>query len=235
MLVYNLASGRFAFAACSCAHAQLWNILGLYVVGLRLFSWRLSAHASWFTSPDRSSTRRSRCWACFPGPAVCHNFGLAAAPAAAATAEAAAAGGPGLNGKVAVIACIVLLLRWPPSAPGARLRLGLPGRRRQKQLAARRHDAPADSKSGAVYGDRIFDHGGCHSAERLFQQAALSARLIPPCRANYRPAAGWAFAVEPSDRAACALLADAGIRPDGVYESRCCGRADAAGLACGTA
>ena len=46
----------------------------------------------------------------FVGAAFCHNFGLAGVAAAAATADApAVAGGPGINGQVAVIACIVIL------------------------------------------------------------------------------------------------------------------------------
>lgn len=57
------------------------------------------------------------------------------------------------------------------------------------------------------------------AAERLFQQAALSARLIPMPR-ELSAGCGMGIAVAPSDRAAaCALLADAGIRPDGVCES----------------
>lgn len=44
------------------------------------------------------------------GAAFAHNFSLAASASALATeTEAAVAGGPGLNGKIAVIASIIIL------------------------------------------------------------------------------------------------------------------------------
>lgn len=56
------------------------------------------------------------------------------------------------------------------------------------------------------------------AAERLFQQAALAARLIPMPR-ELSAGCGMGIAVEPVEKAAaCVLLSDAGIRPDGVCE-----------------
>ena len=47
----------------------------------------------------------------FVGAGVAHNFNLAGASAAKATATApASAGGPGINGQIATIICIIFLL-----------------------------------------------------------------------------------------------------------------------------
>lgn len=112
MLVYNVATARFTFVAYGpIAHAQhLWNILGLYVVGFAAVLLGGCPLRQLVLAGSGSSDSVVTVLGLFFGSAVCHNFGLAAAPAAAATAEkAAVAGGPGLGGKVAVIACLVLL------------------------------------------------------------------------------------------------------------------------------
>ena len=47
----------------------------------------------------------------FVGAGIAHNFNLAGAAAAKATATTpAAAGGPGINGQIAVVICIIYLL-----------------------------------------------------------------------------------------------------------------------------
>ena len=47
----------------------------------------------------------------FVGAGIAHNFNLAGAAAAKATATTpAVAGGPGINGQIAVVVCIIYLL-----------------------------------------------------------------------------------------------------------------------------
>lgn len=113
MLVFNLATGGFqlSFAGQPVAHAQhIWNILGMYVVGFAAVLAGGCPLRQLVLAGQGSSDSAVTFLGMFVGAAVCHNFGLAGAAAAAATADTAAvAGGPGVNGKAAVIACIVIL------------------------------------------------------------------------------------------------------------------------------
>ena len=113
MLVYNLITGGFklSFDGQPVAHAQhIWNILGMYVVGFAAVLAGGCPLRQLVLAGQGSSDSAVTFLGMFVGAAVCHNFGLAGVAAAAATAETAAvAGGPGFNGKVAVIVCIVVL------------------------------------------------------------------------------------------------------------------------------
>ena len=93
------------------AHAQhIWNILGMYAVGFAAVLAGGCPLRQLVLAGQGSSDSAVTFLGLFVGAAFCHNFGLAGVAAAAATAEApAVAGGPGINGQVAVIACIVIL------------------------------------------------------------------------------------------------------------------------------
>lgn len=113
MLVYNLATGNFklSFEGQPIAHAQhLWNILGLYAVGLA------ATLAGGCPLRQMTLAGQGSCDAAVTflgmliGAAFAHNFGLAGAAATAATAEAAAtAGGPALAGQIVLVCGIALL------------------------------------------------------------------------------------------------------------------------------
>lgn len=112
MLVYNIATGNFKFVSFGpIAHAQtLWNILGMYVVGFAAVLLGGCPLRQLILSGSGSSDSVVTVLGMFVGSAICHNFGLAAKGAALKTAEKAAEiGGPGPNGKVAIIICIVVL------------------------------------------------------------------------------------------------------------------------------
>lgn len=112
MLVYNVATGNFKFVSFGpIAHAQtLWNILGMYVVGFTAVLLGGCPLRQLILSGSGSSDSVVTVLGMFVGSAICHNFGLAAKGAALKTAEKAAEiGGPGPNGKVAIIICIVVL------------------------------------------------------------------------------------------------------------------------------
>lgn len=112
MLVYNVATGNFEFVAFGpVAHAQtLWNILSMYAVGFAAILLGGCPLRQLVIASTGSSDAVFTVIGMFIGGALAHNFVLASAPAAAATAtEAASIGGPGPNGKIAVIVSIVLL------------------------------------------------------------------------------------------------------------------------------
>lgn len=114
MLIYNLATGsfHFSFTGQPIAHSlHLWNFLGMYVVGFAAVLAGGCPLRQLVLAGQGSSDAAITFLGLFTGAAVCHNFGLASAAAAAATDSApATAGGPGMAGKVAVLACIVILL-----------------------------------------------------------------------------------------------------------------------------
>ena len=93
MLIYNIATGNFhlSFSGQPVAHAQhLWKLV-------------LAGQGS----SDAAVTVAGM----FVGSALCHNLKLASAAAAAATAETeAVVGGPAIQGKIAGVICIVVLL-----------------------------------------------------------------------------------------------------------------------------
>lgn len=112
MLIYNIATNNFAFVPFGpIAHAQtLWNILSMYAVGFAAVLLGGCPLRQLIIAGTGSSDSVVTVLGMFVGAALAHNFGLASAPAALATAEkAAVAGGPSINGKVFVIASIVVL------------------------------------------------------------------------------------------------------------------------------
>ena len=113
LLIYNIANGSFhlSFTGQPIAHAQhLWNILGLYVVGFSAVLAGGCPFRQLILAGQGSGDSTVTFLGMLFGAAVSHNFSLAGAAAKAATdTEAAIAGGPGLNGKVAVILCIIVL------------------------------------------------------------------------------------------------------------------------------
>ena len=113
MVIYNIATGNFnlSFTGQPVAHAQhIWNILGMYAVGFAAVLAGGCPLRQLVLAGQGSSDSAVTFLGLFVGAAFCHNFGLAGVAAAAATADApAVAGGPGINGQVAVIACIVIL------------------------------------------------------------------------------------------------------------------------------
>lgn len=113
VLAYNLITGQFKLAPYGpIAHNQtLWNILGLYVVGL--------AGTLLGGCPVRQIVLASQgsldsvitVLGMFVGAAISHNFKIAAAATAKATEKTkAVVGGPGINGQIAIIICIIILL-----------------------------------------------------------------------------------------------------------------------------
>lgn len=113
MLIYNIATGNFnlSFTGQPVAHAQhLWNILGMYVVGFAAVLAGGCPLRQLVLAGQGSSDAAVTVAGLFVGAALCHNLKLASAAAAAATEDApAVAGGPGTEGKIAVIICIVVL------------------------------------------------------------------------------------------------------------------------------
>lgn len=113
MLIYNLATGGFklSFAGQPVAHAQhIWNFLGMYAVGFAAVLAGGCPLRQLILAGQGSSDSAVTFLGLLVGAAFCHNFGLAASAASAATADApAVAGGPGTNGQVALIGCIIVL------------------------------------------------------------------------------------------------------------------------------
>lgn len=112
VLVYNIAANKFAVVPFGpIGHAQtLWNILGMYVVGFAAVLLGGCPLRQLILAGTGSSDSAMTVMGMFIGAALCHNFSLAAAAASKAKdGVAAVAGGPGINGQVAIIVCIVIL------------------------------------------------------------------------------------------------------------------------------
>lgn len=113
MVIFNLVNGGFklSFTGQPVAHAQhIWNILGMYAVGFAAVLAGGCPLRQLVLAGQGSSDSAVTFLGLLVGAACCHNFGLAGAAASAATAEkAAVAGGPGINGQIALIACIIIL------------------------------------------------------------------------------------------------------------------------------
>lgn len=113
MVIFNLVNGSFklSFTDQPVAHAQhIWNILGMYAVGFAAVLAGGCPLRQLVLAGQGSSDSAVTFLGLLVGAACCHNFGLAGAAASAATAEkAAVAGGPGINGQIALIACIIIL------------------------------------------------------------------------------------------------------------------------------
>ena len=113
VLIYNVFTGNFKFAAYGpIAHPYaIWNILGLYVVGLAGILMGGCPLRQLILAGQGSSDSVITVIGMFVGAGIAHNFKLAAAATAKATATTpAVAGGPDINGKIAVILCIIFLL-----------------------------------------------------------------------------------------------------------------------------
>ena len=113
MVIFNLVNDSFklSFTGQPVAHAQhIWNILGMYAVGFAAVLAGGCPLRQLVLAGQGSSDSAVTFLGLLVGAACCHNFGLAGVAASAATAEkAAVAGGPGINGQIALIACIIIL------------------------------------------------------------------------------------------------------------------------------
>lgn len=102
-LIVNLVTGRFhlGFEGQPIAHAKhLWNFLGLFVVGLGSSMLGGCPLRQLIMAGEGSGDSAMSVLGMLVGAGISHSFGLAGA----------ANDGPGLYGKVAVVACIVILL-----------------------------------------------------------------------------------------------------------------------------
>ena len=100
LLIFNLATNRFhaGFADQPVAHSkQLWNILSMYAVGFAAVLAGGCPMRQLVLSGQGQSDAGVTVIGMFFGAAMAHNFSLAAAPVE----------GPGPNGKVATILCII--------------------------------------------------------------------------------------------------------------------------------
>lgn len=101
MLIYNLVSGSFllSFAGQPIAHTeQLWNILGMFVVGFAAVLAGGCPLRQLVMSGQGSNDATVTVLGLFFGAAICHNFGLAS------SGEGTTPGG-----RIATIICIALL------------------------------------------------------------------------------------------------------------------------------
>ncbi len=108
LIVFNLINGSFklSFAGQPIAHSMhLWNILGLYTVGLAGVLAGGCPLRQIILAGQGSSDAAVTFIGMLVGAAACHNFSLASA---AASAESA--GGPSINGKIALIICLLITL-----------------------------------------------------------------------------------------------------------------------------
>lgn len=113
ILIYNIITGNFKFTAYGpIAHPQfIWNILGLYTVGLAGVLMGGCPLRQLILAGQGSSDSIITVIGLFIGAAVAHNFKLAAAVATKATATSPETlGGPNLNGKIALLFCIIFLI-----------------------------------------------------------------------------------------------------------------------------
>lgn len=102
MLIYNLVSGHFtlSFTGQAVAHTEsLWNILGMYVVGLAAVLAGGCPLRQLILAGQGSSDAAVNVLGMLVGAAFCHNFGLASSGKGTTPA-----------GRIACIVCIVLLL-----------------------------------------------------------------------------------------------------------------------------
>lgn len=113
MLVFNLVTGGFhlSFNGQPVAHAQhLWNLLGMYVVGLAAVLAGGCPLRQLILAGQGSSDSAMTVLGMLVGAAVCHNFGLAGASMVMEDGAVKSAGGPAMAGKIAVLLCILVLL-----------------------------------------------------------------------------------------------------------------------------
>ena len=113
MLIYNIATGNFTLAFDTpgiIAHSEhLWNILGMYAVGFAAVLAGGCPLRQLILAGQGSSDSAVTVIGMFIGAALAHNLGLAAsATALNAETQEVVSGSVPLNGKVAVIICIVV-------------------------------------------------------------------------------------------------------------------------------
>lgn len=111
MLVFNLVAGNFnlAMAMQPVAHSNvLWNILGMYVVGFAAILAGGCPLRQLVLAGQGSSDAAVTVLGLFAGAALAHNFKLAGS-ADTMVDGVFTMGGPGINGKIAIIVCIVVL------------------------------------------------------------------------------------------------------------------------------
>ena len=113
MLVFNMATGRFAAAFDTpgiIAHSEhLWNILGMYAVGFAAVLAGGCPLRQLILAGQGSSDSAVTVLGMFAGAALAHNFGLAASSTAVnAETQEVVAGSVPLYGKAAVIISIAV-------------------------------------------------------------------------------------------------------------------------------
>ncbi|HJC92418.1 MAG TPA: YedE-related selenium metabolism membrane protein [Candidatus Mediterraneibacter excrementigallinarum] len=113
MLIFNIATGRFVPAFDTpgvIAHSEhLWNILGMYAVGFAAVLAGGCPLRQLILAGQGSSDSAVTVLGMFAGAAAAHNFGLAASGTALDTeTQELVAGTVPMNGKVAVILCIIV-------------------------------------------------------------------------------------------------------------------------------
>ncbi len=113
VLAYNMISGNFKIVSYGpIAHPHvIWNILGMYVVGLSGTLLGGCPVRQIVLAGQGSIDSVAVVAGMFVGSALAHNFKIASAAAAKATEKSpAVAGGPGINGQIAIFICIAVLL-----------------------------------------------------------------------------------------------------------------------------
>ena len=115
MLAFNLATGKFQLGFMTpgvIAHADhLWNILGMYVVGLAATLAGGCPLRQLILAGQGSSDAAVTVIGMLVGAALCHNLGLASSGTAMnAETQELVAGAASPHGKVACIICIVVCL-----------------------------------------------------------------------------------------------------------------------------
>lgn len=115
MLIFNVATGRFILAFDTpgvIAHSEhLWNILGMYAVGFAAVLAGGCPLRQLILAGQGSSDSAVTVLGMFIGAALAHNLGLAAsATALNAETQEITEGNVPLNGKIAVIICIIVCL-----------------------------------------------------------------------------------------------------------------------------
>ncbi|MGF7017667.1 YedE family putative selenium metabolism protein [Lachnospiraceae bacterium PF1-21] len=115
MLIYNLASGNFTLGMNTpgiIAHSEhLWNILGMYVVGLAAVLAGGCPLRQLILAGQGSNDSAVTVLGMLIGAAICHNFGLASSGTSVnPETKELIKGAVTTNGKVACIICIVVLL-----------------------------------------------------------------------------------------------------------------------------